>query len=115
MIKVKDLVKTYPGQVPVRALKGVCFEIPTGQFVAIMGASGSGKSTLLHQLALLDNPSSGQILLDDIDISTLSDQMRTEFRLRLCVPGIRPDTRIERYRKRLSSAYATWREEEGLH
>jgi putative ABC transport system ATP-binding protein len=82
MIKVKDLVKSYPGQVPVRALKGVCFEIPTGQFVAIMGASGSGKSTLLHQLALLDNPSSGQILLDDIDISTLSDQMRTEFRLK---------------------------------
>jgi putative ABC transport system ATP-binding protein len=82
MITVKNLKKTYPGEVPVRALKGVNFEIPGGQFVAIMGPSGSGKSTLLHQLALLDNPSSGQILLDDIDISTLSDRMRTEFRLK---------------------------------
>ena len=82
MIKVTDLKKTYPGKVPVHALKGVSFEIPSGQFVAIMGPSGSGKSTLLHQLALLDKPTSGRILLDGIDIGGLSQGKAADFRLR---------------------------------
>ena len=82
MIKVKDLSKTYPGKVPVQALKGVSFEIPSGQFVAIMGPSGSGKSTLLHQLALLDKPTSGQILLDSVNIGGLSQGKAADFRLR---------------------------------
>jgi len=82
MIRVSDLKKTYEGHVPVHALKGVSFEVPQGQFVSIMGPSGSGKSTLLHQLALLDTPTSGQILLDGNDISRLSDWQKTEFRLK---------------------------------
>jgi putative ABC transport system ATP-binding protein len=82
MIRVKDLTKTYPGHVPVKALKGVSFEVRQSEFISIMGPSGSGKSTLLHQLALLDDPTSGQILLDDIDVSTLSDRQRTAFRLK---------------------------------
>jgi putative ABC transport system ATP-binding protein len=82
MITVSNLVKTYPGHVPVRALVNVSFKIPGGQFVAIMGPSGSGKSTLLHQLALLDNPTAGRILLDDTDISLLSEHRRSEFRLK---------------------------------
>jgi len=82
VIKVKDLSKTYPGKVPVQALKGVSFEIPSGQFVAIMGPSGSGKSTLLHQLALLDKPTSGQILLDSVNIGGLSQGKAADFRLR---------------------------------
>jgi putative ABC transport system ATP-binding protein len=82
MIKVTDLKKTYPGHVPVKALRGVSFDIPGGEFIAIMGPSGSGKSTLLHQLALLDEPTSGQILLDGLDISTLTDRKRTDFRLK---------------------------------
>jgi ABC-type lipoprotein export system ATPase subunit len=73
MIKVSNLKKTYEGHVPVHALRGVSFEVPQGQFVSIMGPSGSGKSTLLHQLALLDTPTSGEILLDGNDISRLSD------------------------------------------
>ena len=82
MISVSNLKKTYEGHVPVHALRGVSFEVPQGQFVSIMGPSGSGKSTLLHQLALLDTPTSGQILLDGNDISRLSDWQKTEFRLR---------------------------------
>jgi len=82
MIKVTDLKKTYPGKVPVHALKGVSFEIPSGQFVAIMGPSGSGKSTLLHQLALLDEPTSGQILLDGVDTAGLTQGKAADFRLR---------------------------------
>jgi len=81
MIKVRGLNKIYQGKVPVHALKDVSFEIPSGQFVSIMGPSGSGKSTLLHQLALLDTPTSGQIVLDDIDISGLSQGKATEVRL----------------------------------
>lgn len=67
---------------PVHALKNCSFEVAQGEFLAIMGPSGSGKSTLLHQLALLDTPTSGRILLDDTDVSTLSDNRKTNFRLR---------------------------------
>jgi putative ABC transport system ATP-binding protein len=82
MIRVVNLRKTYEGHVPVNALKGVSFEIKQGEFVSIMGPSGSGKSTLLHQLALLDTPTSGQILLDNIDVSGLSDAKKSDFRLK---------------------------------
>lgn len=81
MIKVKDLVRTYPGAVPTYALRGVTFDIEVGEFVALMGRSGSGKSTLLHQLGLLDTPTSGSILIDDIDVLALSDKRKTRFRL----------------------------------
>lgn len=81
MIKVDNLTKTYPGEVPTQALKGVSFEIKEGEFVALMGRSGSGKSTLLHQLGLLDIPTSGTVLVNGIDILALSDAERTSFRL----------------------------------
>jgi len=57
----------------VKILKGISFQIPHGQFVAIMGASGSGKSTLLGLLAGLDAPTSGRILLDNTDITHLKE------------------------------------------
>lgn len=81
MIKVKNLVRTYSGEVPTLALKGVSFEIKTGEFVALMGRSGSGKSTLLHQLGLLDMPTSGSVIVNDSNVLTLSDSERTKFRL----------------------------------
>lgn len=81
MIKVHDLEKIYPGKVPTKALKGISFQIKSGEFVAIMGRSGSGKSTLLHQLGLLDSPTSGKIFLDDTDILKFSDSEKTFYRL----------------------------------
>lgn len=80
-VKVTNLKKIYPGKVPTYALKGVSFEIKEGEFVAIMGKSGSGKSTLLHQLGLLDTPTEGSILIDDVEISKLNDDEKTAFRL----------------------------------
>lgn len=81
MIKVENLVRTYPGEVPTLALKGVTFEIAEGEFMALMGRSGSGKSTLLHQLGLLDMPTSGSVIINNLDALALSDAERTRFRL----------------------------------
>ena len=80
-IRVKNLKKIYPGKVPTHALQGISFEITEGEFVAIMGKSGSGKSTMLHQLGLLDSPTEGEIIIDDVDISKLSNREKTLFRL----------------------------------
>ncbi|MDP4217593.1 MAG: ABC transporter ATP-binding protein [Bacteroidota bacterium] len=55
----------------VRALKGVSFDVVSGEFLTIMGSSGSGKTTLLNTLGCLDKPSSGTYLLDGVDVGTL--------------------------------------------
>lgn len=57
----------------VRALRGVSFEVPEGDYVAIMGPSGSGKSTLLNLLGCLDRPTHGSFLLGDDDVATMTD------------------------------------------
>jgi putative ABC transport system ATP-binding protein len=76
-----DLRKVYgQGAATVDALAGVSVEFASGQFSAIMGASGSGKSTLLHCLAGLDTPTSGQVFIGDVDITTLSERHLTELR-----------------------------------
>ncbi len=80
-IEVKNLKKTYPGRVPTHALKGVTFDIKEAEYGAIMGKSGSGKSTLLHQLGLLDTPTEGALLINDIEVSKLKDHEKTLFRL----------------------------------
>jgi putative ABC transport system ATP-binding protein len=77
MIAVRNLVKSIRnGANEVQIIRDITFEVPVRQFVAIMGPSGSGKSTLLGLIAGLDWPSSGSILIDGQDITTLpEDQM----------------------------------------
>lgn len=70
------------GDETVHALRGVSFKIYEGEFVTIMGKSGSGKSTLLNQLGCLDTPSSGEYLLDDISVRTMSKSQRAVLRNR---------------------------------
>ena len=82
MITIEELRKTYRmGDVEVKALDGVTLNIEKGEFLGIMGASGSGKTTLLHMLGLLDEPSSGKITIDGIDVAKLNDYEKTQFRL----------------------------------
>jgi len=82
IITTRNLSRTYiMGTMQVPALKSVTLEIKRGEFAAIMGKSGSGKSTLLHQLGLLDTPTEGEITIDEVDVSGLSESKRTRFRL----------------------------------
>ena len=81
MIQVENLSKTIenpPSKVDI--LRGISFEVPSGQFLAIMGASGSGKSTLLGLLAGLDNVTSGRITLDGTDITHLGEDAMARVR-----------------------------------
>lgn len=81
IIEVRGLKKTFPGAIPVEVLKGMDFEIGQGEFLSIMGPSGSGKSTLMHMLALLDDPTEGEIVVSGTDISKLTSPQKTSFRL----------------------------------
>ena len=82
MIEVSGLKKIYLlGTVEVAALRGVSISIQKGEFVGIMGPSGSGKSTLLHLLGLIDDPTSGTIHIDGVDMLDLDDDERTDYRL----------------------------------
>ncbi|MDO4574000.1 MAG: ABC transporter ATP-binding protein [Planctomycetia bacterium] len=78
---LKDVKKYYflQGET-VKALRGVSFDVPQGDFLAIMGASGSGKSTLLNLLGCLDPPTEGEILLDGEDVSKMTDDQLSEIR-----------------------------------
>jgi len=74
VMDVRDITKSLPlGRERIEILKGISFQIMSGEFVSIMGPSGSGKSTLLGIIAGLDNPTSGQVFIDGIDITTMSE------------------------------------------
>src|SRR3989339_547540 len=82
MIECKNITKTYKsGEIETHALKNASFKINDGEFVAIMGPSGSGKSTLMHIIGCLDTPTDGQYLLDDKDVSKLSDDELADIRM----------------------------------
>jgi putative ABC transport system ATP-binding protein len=81
ILETKAVTKEYRmGEVSVKALDGVDFDVQRGEFVAIMGPSGSGKSTLLHLLGGLDVPSSGEVILAGQPLASLSDDAITRFR-----------------------------------
>jgi putative ABC transport system ATP-binding protein len=79
--RIDDLRKEYrlKGET-VHALQGVSFDVPAGDYVAIMGPSGSGKSTLLNLLGCLDKPTSGRFFLGDDNVAELSDDRLSEIR-----------------------------------
>lgn len=78
MIQIKDLKKVFrTEEVETVALNGISMSVWQGEFIAIMGPSGCGKSTLLNILGLLDNPTSGQYLLDGKDVGNLKEKERT--------------------------------------
>ncbi|POM25479.1 Lipoprotein-releasing system ATP-binding protein LolD [Actinomadura rubteroloni] len=79
-LELHDVSMTYPGTVPVRALRPVSLRIVTGEMTAIIGRSGSGKSTLLNILGLLDRPTAGRYLVRDIDTTTLPESAITALR-----------------------------------
>src|SRR3954452_5770457 len=81
VVSAIDLSRRYgEGAAAVDALADVSLDFPAGRYAAIMGASGSGKSTLMHLLAGLDTPTSGRVVLDDVDLSTLDDKQLTRLR-----------------------------------
>src|SRR5436309_13194928 len=81
MIAVRNLIKTIRnGAHPVEIIRDISFEVPTRQFVAVVGPSGSGKSTLLGLIAGLDWPTSGTILIDGQDITQLDEDEMARLR-----------------------------------
>ncbi len=82
MIRVQDLVKSFKdGERETRVLKGINLEVKEGEFVAIMGRSGAGKSTLMYQMSLLDEPSEGDVLVEDRSTKEMSIEEETALRL----------------------------------
>jgi putative ABC transport system ATP-binding protein len=83
IIHVQDLHKIYrAGDVDVHALRGVNLEVGRGEFLAVIGPSGSGKSTLFHILGGLAPPTSGEVLIDGVNLRSLKDKERTKMRQR---------------------------------
>ncbi|PCI01775.1 MAG: ABC transporter [Alphaproteobacteria bacterium] len=79
ILSAKDISKSYPqsGGDPLSILENINVDVKAGEIVALVGASGSGKSTLLHILGLLDAPTSGSLMINDKDVSCLSEKDRT--------------------------------------
>jgi putative ABC transport system ATP-binding protein len=82
VLETRSLRKNYgaDSEVCVHALRGVDLQVRKGELLAIMGPSGSGKSTMLHILGGVEVPSSGQVLLEGVDLATLTDDQRTIMR-----------------------------------
>jgi putative ABC transport system ATP-binding protein len=83
IVELKDVVKTYMlGETKVPALRGVNLALKKGEFTAVIGASGSGKSTLLNMIGCIDQPDSGMIKIDDVEVTHLTDNDKSRLRNR---------------------------------
>ena len=82
VVTAKGISRTYPGEVPVHALKSTDISFRKGEFTAIIGRSGSGKSTLLRILATLDRTDTGELWIEGTDVAKASDQELARFRRR---------------------------------
>jgi putative ABC transport system ATP-binding protein len=83
IIEIKNLHKIYTETaVPVKAVNGIDLSFDQGEFTAIVGPSGSGKTTFLNMLGGLDKPSEGEVIIDGINIGSLSSKQVIDFRLR---------------------------------
>lgn len=83
LVEARDLARDYQfGKEHVHALRGVTFDIPDGDYVAIVGPSGCGKSTLLNLLGAIDQPSRGSVTIRGDSVAGMRDRDATEFRLR---------------------------------
>jgi len=84
VVEAIALKKTYMlGKIPVEALRGVNLKVESGDFLAILGPSGSGKSTMLNLIGVLDKPTAGTLMIDGVDVSTLSDNQLSDLRRRV--------------------------------
>jgi ABC-type lipoprotein export system ATPase subunit len=83
IVEARGVVKTYDtGKVKVNALRGVDLAIARGEMVSVMGPSGCGKTTLLNCLSGLDSIDGGEVLIEGVGLSKLSDRERTDYRAR---------------------------------
>ncbi|NCN11896.1 ABC transporter ATP-binding protein [Candidatus Kaiserbacteria bacterium] len=82
IIQAKKITRSF-GREPLitHVLRGVDVHVAEGEFLTIMGKSGAGKSTLMYQLSVLDTPSSGELVVDGVDVMQLNEKERTSFRL----------------------------------
>jgi lipoprotein-releasing system ATP-binding protein len=80
IVQTRGLVRELGAEVKTRAVDGVDLTVKPGEFVALTGPSGSGKSTLLYLLGALDRPTSGQVVIDGIDVGSLDDDARADLR-----------------------------------
>ena len=81
MISIKNINKSFfLGEEEIKAINNVSLNVEKGEYISIVGPSGSGKSTLMNVLGLLDTPDSGEYILDNVDVSRISDDVLSVIR-----------------------------------